>query len=220
MSKWDRLAAGAGIGFVALFVAGFSATTKPPSLSAGNAKWVAYFRDHSREIKSSSILYGLALIAFLWFAASLATRLRAAGEQRLGATVLGGAGATAGAFLVASAIQAALAFQIALESPAQVKAFVDLFYAVGIVVGFTVGVVLGATAIAALRSGALPRWYGLASGLAAVVVVVSGGAFTHDGFYAPDGAYALIATLVSLVWVLVTSVLLMRQTGDIGAAAG
>ena len=218
MSKWDRLAAGTGVLFVALFVAGFFVTTKPPSLSAGNAKWVEFFHDHSKEVKASSILFGLAIVAFLWFAAALATRLREAGEQRLGATVLGGAAATAGTFLMAAGTQAALAYRIAPESPAQVKPFVDLFYTIGILVGFSVGVVIGATSIAALRSGLFPRWFGFAGAVIAVAVIISGGALVHDGFYAPDGGYALIATAASLVWALVASVLLMRHASAEGAA--
>ena len=212
MSQWDRWAAATGFVFVALFVAGFFVTTKPPSLSAGNTKWVEFFHDHSKEVKASSILFGLAIVAFLWFAAALATRLREAGEQRLGATVLGGAAATAGTFLVAAGVQAALAYRIAPESPAQVKPFVDVFYTIGILVGFAVGVVIGATAVAALRSGVFPRWFGFVSAVVAVAVIISGGALVHDGFYAPDGGYALIATAASLVWALVTSVLLMRKT--------
>ena len=162
MSKWDRWAAGTGIIFVALFVAGYFVAGKPPTLSDGNAKWVRFFHDHSKEVKASSMLFGLAIVAFLWFAAAVATRLREAGEQRLGATVLGGAAATAGAFLVAAGTQASVAFRIAPESPAQVKPFVVLFYTIGILVGFSVAVVIGAASIAALRGGVFPRWFGFA----------------------------------------------------------
>jgi hypothetical protein len=219
MSKWDRWAASTGIVFVALFVAGFFVAGKPPSLSDGNAKWVEFFHDHSKAVKGSSMLFGLAIIAFLWFAAALAARLRDSGEHRLGATVLGGAAATAGTFLVAAGIQASLAYRIAPESPAQVKAFVDLFYTIGILVGFSVGIVIGATSIAALRSGVFPRWFGFAGAVVAVAVVVSGGALAHDGFYSPDGGYALIATAASLVWALVASVLLVRTKTEGTAAA-
>src|SRR5437868_345975 len=99
--NWERLAGGSGILFVVLFVIGWFVPGKQPSLSASNAKWVHYFVSNSREIKVSAILFGLALMAFIWFGGSLAARLRDAGEARLGAIAFGGTVATAGVFATA-----------------------------------------------------------------------------------------------------------------------
>jgi hypothetical protein len=93
--NWERLAAGSGILFVVLFIVAFVIPGKPPTMSADNTKWVHYVLSNSREIKVSSILLGLALITFVWFAGSLAARLRYAGESRLAAIAFGGAVATA-----------------------------------------------------------------------------------------------------------------------------
>src|SRR5207249_3791445 len=92
--NWERLAAGSGVLFVALFLAAFFVPGKEPNLSDSNAKWVNFVHDHTRELKVSAILFGLAFIAFLWFAGSLATRLREAGEQRLAAIAFGSSVAT------------------------------------------------------------------------------------------------------------------------------
>jgi hypothetical protein len=73
-----------------------------------------------------SILLGLALITFVWFAGSLATRLRDAGEPRLAAVAFGGAVATAAVFAIGIAVQAAVAYRIASERPTLVKSFVEL----------------------------------------------------------------------------------------------
>jgi hypothetical protein len=104
--NWERLAAGSGILFVVLFIVGFFIPGKPPTMSAGNTKWVHYVVSNSREIKVGSILLGLALITFVWFAGSLAARLRDAGEPRLAAIAFGGAVATAAVFAIGIAVQA------------------------------------------------------------------------------------------------------------------
>src|SRR5438477_11341613 len=100
--NWERLAACSGVLFVVFFVIGLFVPGKQPSLSAANTKWVDYFVGNSREIKVSAILFGLAVVAFVWFGGSLAARLREAGEARLAAIAFGGAVATAAVF--ASAI--------------------------------------------------------------------------------------------------------------------
>jgi hypothetical protein len=203
--NWERLAAGSGILFVVLFVIGWFVPGKQPSLSASNAKWVHYFLSNSREIKVSAILFGLALIAFIWFGGSLAARLRDAGEARLGAIAFGGTVATAGVFATAIAIWTALAYRIAAEQPTIVKPFVDVGSLAQTVISFPVAIVIGATAIGIWRSGIAPKWWAQLDGLAALCVLVSGGALSHKGFYAPDGGFAIISLIVALAWTLLTS---------------
>ena len=202
--NWDRLAAGSGIVFVALFVAGFLTATKPPSLNATNSKWVHYALGHTKELKISSALFGLAVIAFLWFAGSLATRLRDSGERRLAMTFLAGVAGAVGTVGVLIAGQVALV-RIAVDSPGQVKSWVDFLQLANIAVNFATVAVIGTVAIASLRSGVFPRWFGMLSGLAAVAFAFGGAAFAQSGFYAPDGGYAMIVNIVFAAWVLVTS---------------
>jgi hypothetical protein len=151
--NWGRLAAGCGILFVALFVVAYVIPGKPPTMSAGNAKWVHYALSNSREIKVDSILLGLALITFVWFADSLAARLRAGGEPRLAAIAFGGAVASAAVFAIGIAVQAAVAYRIASEQPTLVKSFVELGTVALTIIRFPVVMTIGATAIAALRTG-------------------------------------------------------------------
>jgi len=216
--NWDRWAAASGVVFVALFVAGFFSTTKPPSLNAANPKWVQFVLGHTKELKISSILFGLAMIAFLWFAGSMASRLRAAGETRIASTLMA---ATAAAVAIAGllvACQAALV-RIAADDATQVKGFVDLMQVGGVIFAFPSCVIVAALALGALRSRLLPTWYGWLSALAAVVVLFGGGALAQKGFYSPDGAYSVIVTIVFAAWVLVTSGLLVAETGRAPRAA-
>jgi hypothetical protein len=213
--NWERLAAGSGILFVALFVIGFSLPGKPPTMSAHNDKWLQYILDNSREIKVGAILFGLALVAFVWFGGSLASRLRAAGEARLAAITFGGVVATAAVFAIATTIWTALAYRIAVEQPSIVKTLITLSTVAQTMISFPVAIVIGATAIALWRTGIVPKWWAQLNGLAALCVLVSGGALSHTGFYSPDGGYATISLIVSLAWTLITSGwLVMQMSGE------
>jgi hypothetical protein len=208
--SWERMAAGSGIVFVALFVAGFFSTTKPPSLNASNAKWVSFVTGHTKELKISSILFGLAVIAFLWFAGSIAKRMRDGGEARLASVLMAATAASVAIAGILIACQAALV-RIAADNPSQVKGFVDLMQVAGVIFNFPGCVVIGTVAIAAMRSGILPMWYGQLSGVAAIAVLFSGGALAQKGFYSPDGGYAIISTIVFAAWALVTSGLMLMD---------
>jgi hypothetical protein len=208
--NWERLAAGSGILFVALFIAGFASATEPPSLNATNSKWVDYVLGHTKELKISSILFGLATIAFLWFAGSLAARLRDGGETRLAGVLIAGVAGAVGMVGILIAGQAA-AVRIAVDSPGEVKGWADFLWVTNAIVNFPTAVVMGAVAIATLRSGIFPQWYGALAGLAAVVVLFGGGALAQKGFYSPDGGYILIANIVFAAWTLVTSALMVRE---------
>ncbi|HEU5277818.1 MAG TPA: hypothetical protein VFU26_02830 [Gaiellaceae bacterium] len=217
--NWERLAASSGILFVVLFIVGFFIPGKPPSMSAGNTTWVHYILGNSREIKVGSILLGLALITFVWFAGSLAARLRDAGEPGLAAIAFGGAVVTAAVFAIGIAVQAAVAYRIASERPTLVKSFIELMTVALTIIRFPVAMTMSATAIAALRAGVFPQWYAPLSGLAALVVLVGAGALGQKGFYSPDGGYTTISLIAFLAWTLVTSGWLASRMGTERAPA-
>ena len=107
----------------------------------------------------SAILFGLAFVAFLWLAGSLAAALREGGEQRLAAVAFGGGVATVAVALASTAFQAAMAWRIAVDEPTLVRAFVDMQWALLATVSFPVAVFIYATAIASWRSRIFPSWY-------------------------------------------------------------
>ncbi|HEY8774024.1 MAG TPA: hypothetical protein VIM05_05585 [Gaiellaceae bacterium] len=214
MGRWsaDRLAATSGIAFVVLFIVSFFTATMPPDSTDSNSEWVAYFLDHHRATLISAVLIGAAVMFFIWFAGSVGAALRNAGEQRLAAVAFGGGVTAAAVGTVIGGLQAALAYRIAIDSPASVKAFVDVSYGLGVLISFPVAVLIGATAIASWRSGVFPRSWAGVSGVAAVVMVSGGGAIAHSGFYRPDGPWAFVTLIVFLVWTLVTSGWLVMRT--------
>ncbi len=221
MGKWgaERLAAASGFVFVGLFLASVLLQSDTPDLSHSRADFVAYFADHVRETKVAAILGGLALIAFLWFLGSLTSALREGGEQRLATVAFSGGIVTASVALVSVGITAALGYSVAVEAPDMAKGLYVTQFIASTLIGFPVAALAYAAAIASWRKRIFPQWYSLLSGLGAAVFLFSGAALAAKGFYAPDGAYALIAFIAFLVWVVLTSGLLMMRSGEQAVAA-
>lgn len=224
MNKWgaERLAAATGIVFVALFLAGiFAPGEEPPNLHDSNAAVLAFFQKHHHAFLASTILLGLAFAAFLWFLGSLGAAVRRRGEPRLASVAFGaGVAATAVAYL-AVVIQATITFRTPADSaPGNVELLYDLQFIATTIVFFPFAVLVAAVSLAAWRSRVLPQWFGAAGLLGALVILVGAGALDQRGFYAPDGAYAVIALIVFLAWTMAASALLVTNPSaeDIPAA--
>jgi hypothetical protein len=83
-------------------------------------------------------------------------------------------------------------------------------------ISYPLAALVFATGIGALRSRLLPEWFGWASAVGALAILVSGTTFAQDGFWAPDGAYnAYITPIIFIVWVVVLSVLLLLRPGAV-----
>ena len=220
-SKWERWIPLSGVAFVVLFLVGYFLPGDPPSIQASGDQWAAWFNAHHRTILMGLLLVTAGFAAFISFVSVLAATLRRAGEDRLAAVVFGGAMATISFAAVAVTAQAAAAYRIRSEFRPLTKAFVELSYVAQTIVGVPISVLMGGAAVAALRSGVLPAWYGGASAVAALVMFTSAGALSYKGFYSPDGAYAYISLIVFLVWTLLTAALLTRLAAgeEVPAAA-
>ena len=95
------------------------------------------------------------------------------------------------------------------EQPTLVKAFVDVGSLSQTVISFPVAIVIGATAIAIWRSGIAPRWWAQLDGLAALCVLVSGGALVakYNGLLLAP-IYVLLTILGALlIWFTVVPAL-------------
>jgi hypothetical protein len=207
---FQTLGAAAGLLFVVLWiVAGFVADLPP--IDSRAVEVADYFDDEHVAVVTSVYLQGLALVCFLFFLAGLAVALGRAGEQWLAATQLG-----AGVMLVALLGQAAivlgaLAWQ-ATDDPFVAQSLFDLVLLGHTFSYFPLAAVVGASGIAVLRSGVLPRLYGWAALAAAAVFLVAAATYGGSGFFAPGGGYSDIGSLVLLAWVAVTSGLMLRAS--------
>ena len=214
MSKetWDRLAAGAGLFSVAIFVVAGLIYGNPPNVDEQAAAVVEFFTDNRDQVLWAVFLQGFGVLALIWFMAALIMAMRAAGELLL-AIAAGLAFALAlalGSF--ATLIRAGLAFTVADDADSGTVA--GLFHFSALVdtsqnivsAGFYLPV-----AVVVLRTGFLPRWWGWVSAIVGAWAVVSATAWSRDGFWSPDGA-GFITFGIYVVWVGATSVLLLLRT--------
>ena len=213
-AMWDRVAPGFGVVFAVLFLLGFLLIGDSPKLDDSAEEIVAYYDDERSKLLTVVVLFGLAIVAFLWFLGSVVHTLRVgADESRLAATALGAGAVTTALFGGIVLINAGLAFQIAEDGDAGVvAALYDLAWVTSTLISYPVAALVGSTGIGALRGRLVPAWFGWASAVAAVAILVSGTTFAGDGFWAPDGAYnAYVAPVIFVAWVVVLSVLLLRR---------
>ena len=181
-----------------------------PGDKAPGAEIAAWFDHKSSRILVAMLLFGLGTSAFIWFLASLAARLREAeGHPRLPSIVLLAGTAAAAVFTLTPAVSAAgaLAYDnlnrtLTPQAAEAIWVLSDGFFfaAEMIAVAF-----MGAAAVSILRTRAFPLWYGLVTGLIAIVLII-----------APIGWAALIFGIP--IWTLVTSVWLFLRQPRVAAA--
>lgn len=74
-----------------------------------------------------------------------------------------------------------------------IKTLYDLQLAAGPLFAWPLAALAGATALASLRTGIFPQWYGLASAAGTVWFVVAGFSWAREGFFEVDGAAVWVA---------------------------
>jgi hypothetical protein len=209
---WDRLAALGGVVFVVLFLIGLLAPGSPPTVDDSGAEVVEFFTDSRGAILFGTWLIGLGVIALLWFAASLVTAMREAGEARLATAAFGGLILGVAIAAMASLLQAGLAYSVAGEiEPDEVRALYHLTVVANTLSGVIFAAFALAVAGATVRTGFLPRAWGWASGGVGLLFIVSATAWGRDGFWSPTGAIVIVVNITFVVWVAGTSVLHYRE---------
>jgi len=213
-ARWDRVAPGFGVVFAVFFVLGFLLIGDSPRLDDSPEEIAAYFDDERGKLLTVTVLFGLAIVAFLWFLGSLVHTLRVeANESRLAATALGAGVVTTSLFGGIVLLNAGLAFQIAEDGDAGVVAAVyDLAWVASTLISFPLAALVFAAGIGAWRSRLLAGWFGWASAAVSVMILASGTTWAQDGFWAPDGFYnAYVTPIIFVAWTIVASVLLLRR---------
>jgi hypothetical protein len=146
-----------------------------------------------------SWLFATGCLAFIWFAGVLRTRLAATEtDNHTLSTIAYGGAVAAGVFGIGTQADLASAINSSELTAATERVFHhlgDLFF-----VGAELALMLplAVVAILAFRTAALPRWWGVFSGLIAVVLWIG-----------PIGWAALI--FGTPIWVLGTTILLVRS---------
>jgi uncharacterized membrane protein YjfL (UPF0719 family) len=218
--NWERLGRAAGIGFVVFTAAAFVVGGEPPKVSDSADDVVSYFTDDRSQVLVSSFLFAVALVLFLWFAGTVANLLLQRGEGRVAATALAAGTTWVVIQLVLTAITAALAHSIASDGDATgARALFSLSWVLDMmgalpIAGFVLAVSLGLR-----RTHAIPEWLSWGGLAVAVLLALRSTTWARDGFWSPTGEYLFIVIPLALLFVLITSIVLVRASAGDEAAA-
>ena len=103
---------------------------------------------------------------------------------------------------------------------AVVSAFYTLANTAFAVFFLPIGAMIGATSIVALRTKALPVWFGVAGGVAAIAEIALAGTSTSiSGPFSVTGALSSAGLLLFGIWLATTSILLIQRVGRRPSAA-
>ena len=210
---WERLWRSAGIQFVVLFVVAWVIYGDQPKVGASADTLVSFYDGDRTRILIATVIFGLAVLNLLWFAAALSSALRDAGQGGWGAAATAASAALGAIFFILMTVGAALAYSIAGSGNDSLTAGLnDLAWVLTVLASFPAAMLIMAGSFGLWRANAISNAL-FAAGVAAVLLVLAGGTtWARDGFWAPDGAYSrFVSSSVGLVWVVVFSGLLTRK---------
>jgi hypothetical protein len=207
-----RLCALGGIAFfVLLVVSGPILESSSASLTDSSAKIFHYISTHVSDLKASGALSAFAMAAVLVWLAGHFSSLRKAEGGRSGFAVaaLSGGIMAATATVVEGALRADTALRVHDLGFSGARFFwtLDQFVAGGVITGLTI--LVGASALVFLNAGKYARWFAWATAALAVVDLVGILAIAYTNGAAQ--AFFTIGITLTLIWILVISILLMRD---------
>ncbi|HEV8622808.1 MAG TPA: hypothetical protein VGR33_07950 [Actinomycetota bacterium] len=229
--NWERYGAGAGLGTAVLLAIQAFFAPLYPSFEDSPLAVAQYYRENASAIRVQILFTGLAGVLFLWFLGSLRAHLRISeGDTgRISAVAFGSGIAAVGPIAVgvlATATAAHLAGAVAREGwfaygplkqivqvpgLAAVVPLHDMRLLSYALTWFAVAPLLAATAVVSARHGTFPRWYMNTSYALFVLSLGTGLSVLIDtGLFAPGGVYDLILFGLFVVWLGITSWLIMQ----------
>ena len=210
--NWERWARAAGIGFFLFTVAAFIVGGEPPKVSDSPQDVAAYFTENRSQVLVSSFLFAVGLVLFLWFAGAVANTLRERGEGRVAATALAAGTAWVVIQLVLTAITAALAHSIATDGDATgVRALFNLSWVLDMLGALPIAATVLAVSVGLRRTQMIPQWLSWGGVVVAVLLALRSTTWARDGFWSPTGEYLFILLPLALLWILITSIVLVRS---------
>ncbi len=211
---WQRVWRGAGIQAVGLFVLAYIVRGGQPEIGASADALAAFYDGDRTRILIATVIFGFAVLNLTWFAAAITSALHDAGKAGWGVAATAASAALAGVLFVVLTIGAALAYSSGTTgSGAFASGLNDFAWILVILSSFPAAMLIMAGSIGLWRSGVISS-RGLALGLTAMALVLARlTTWAGDGFWAPDGAYALfVAPIVVALWIIgVSRVLLTRK---------
>ncbi len=205
-STWAWSGVGAGVCGLAVFMLTPLIADYPDSAMADNEVFVTYLTDAAPIVWATQVLTVLAAVLLVVFAAGLARRLSE--QEPMGSLIpqVASAGVllTAGLSLVGGGICTELFWHLIQDpgevDPDTIAAALTIFNTMPWV-WVAIGISAGATAVAALRHGSLPRWIGVVSVVMTALVVLT---------QVVPGQY--MALLPGALWLIVAGIGFARRS--------
>ncbi len=205
--------------FVVLLVAGNLLPGLPPNASASVSDIRRYFALHRTAFLCAVLLEGFSVIPFVTFVAGLEITLRKRGSATEAPLLLVFAAVTGAVSLAVAWFWAVLAYRSGEIAATDMRALFDLGN-----VGYNfIGVPFSALlALASLQmrlrqwGHASLAWLGF---LAAAGQMLTAGAFARDGSFAPGGPVFIAAFGLFVLWVLLVSRILWKESPEAGVPA-
>jgi Domain of unknown function (DUF4386) len=211
---WERLGAVSGILFFVAVLGSFF-TPETPDADDPTAEIARSIADDRTAHLLSVYLQGIASLLFLVFVGALWSRLRRAEPDR-GPSILAALGGVGSALIILVSSGGFLALIEAADEgrePAAVRALFELDEIVFIVIGWTSAAFYAGVALSSLSTRSLPRWLGwTAAALAVVFVVGFLGVFSESDEGGVLGVIFFIGLLFNFLWILATSILMLRAS--------
>ena len=206
MTDWERTWRGSGIGAVLFLVVAGVIYGSQPKVGASAEKLVSFYDGDRTRILIATVIFCIGFLNLLWFAAALSTDLRDVGKGGWAAAVTASSAALGAMLFARMTVRAALAFSIAGSGSAGVTSGLsDLAWVLSVILSFSAAMLVMAGSFGLRRAGIISK-VAFGAGVAAVVLVLLGGTtWAHNGFWAPDGAYALVSGFILYLWIAVVS---------------
>jgi hypothetical protein len=213
MFDWQKNWRGAGVVYAVGIIVASVIYGSQPKVGASTAKLVSFYDGDRTRILVATIIFCFSFLNLMWFGAAVASVLRDAGMGGWANAATASTAALGALLFLRMTVRAALAFSIAGAGHPEITSALNEF-------GWVLTVLLAFPAAMFVMSGSFGLWRAriissgyFSAGVAAVILVLLGGTtLASDGFWAPDGAYALIGEIVLLVWIAVVSAFLAMRS--------
>jgi hypothetical protein len=196
----ERFAPLAGVAFVVFLLAGVFVGGEAPDVGDPASDVADFYVDKSTQLRITTVLLVIAMFALILFASRLTAILkRDGGSATMATTAFGGALIAAGGIGVDAALRFTLVEAAGDVSEEALEGVFALWSSHFLTIHFGFAIFTLAACICALDSKTLPIWIVGLGIIGAVLLVI------------PVIAIALIGLIPTLLWVIITSVLLFRQ---------
>ncbi|HZT15729.1 MAG TPA: hypothetical protein VFA19_07240 [Gaiellaceae bacterium] len=203
--RWNRLAAAAGIAYVALAFVEFFGPGFPTT--SDSARFLdAQFTAHRSWYLVAVAVQGVGNSLWIVFLCGLVLLVRRVGATAAALVALAGGMLNVAISLTGLAAIGAIAFWIAGSGdPMLTKAFFEFAPLTLVLSNFLLALMAAAVAVSAPV-----RWFRRASGATAVVFAAGGAALARHGAFSPDGAVQFATYGLELLWTLAAGIILLR----------